>query len=161
MLEEEGTVISVQGEFAEVRTEPKSACGSCSARSGCGTSLLAGLFPRRERAFMARNPLAARPGDRVVIGLRESDLQLASLVIYLLPILGLIGGALLGNWLAALLYSSDGELLSILLGVGMLALTLLWIRRSQNGLAGNGRFQAVILQVERAPHVNLDLRVGT
>ncbi|HIE56005.1 MAG TPA: Fis family transcriptional regulator [Chromatiaceae bacterium] len=162
MIEEEGVVVSVQGEFAKVRIQQqRSACGSCSARQGCGTSLLARLFPERERALLARNPAAARKGDHVVIGLREADLQLASVVLYLLPVLGLISGALLGHWLAGLLNSADGELLSILLGSGMLALVLLWIRRGNGFLVGHKRFQAVILRVERAPPLTANLQVRT
>lgn len=161
MLEEEGVVVSVRGESAQVRVQQRSACGSCSARQGCGTSLLASLFPRRERVFMARNPLAARVGDHVVIGLRESDLQLASVVIYLLPVLGLIAGAMLGSWLAEVLNSTDGELLSILLGSGMLALTLLWIRRGNGFLSDGRRFQAVILRVQQPPRLSVDLQART
>lgn len=148
MLREEGIVISVKGDRAEVEARPKSACGSCSARSGCGTSLVASLFPRRRHGFIARNRVGARPGDRVFIGLDEADLQLASLMIYLLPLLGLIGGALSGLYLARLLDSSDSELLSILLGGAGMAAVLFWVRVRSYGLGGKGeRFEAEILEV--------------
>jgi sigma-E factor negative regulatory protein RseC len=148
MLREEGIVIAVKGDRAQVEARPKSACGSCSARSGCGTSLVASLFPRRGHNFIARNCVGAKPGDRVFIGLDESVLQRASLMIYLLPLLGLIGGALAGLHLARLLGSSDGELLSILLGGAGMAAVLFWIRLHSYSLGGRkGRFEVEILEV--------------
>ena len=161
MLEEEGVVVGIEGDFAEVETPTRHACGSCSAKSGCGTSLLASLFPDRKRTFLARNGAGARAGDRVIIGLRESDLQIASLLLYLLPILGLIGGALAGTWLAKTLHSGDGELLSILTGIASMAAVLAWIRRGRFAGSGEGRFQAVILRVIPAPTVGLKLQDPT
>ena len=160
MLREEGIVKAVNGDRAEVQVQVQHACGSCSAKSGCGTSLVASLFPQRGHSFIARNSVGARPGDRVVIGLDESDLQLASLMIYLLPLLGLIGGALSGIYLARLLGSGDGELLSILLGVGGMTAVLLWVRARSYSLAGRGtRFEAEILEVIPPALVTIEKQV--
>ena len=162
MLREEGIVKAVNGDRAEVQTRVKSACGGCSAKNGCGTSLVASLFPQRGHNFIARNSVGAKPGDRVVIGLDESDLQLASLMIYLLPLLGLIGGALSGIYLARLLGSGDGELLSILLGAGGMAAVLLLVRARSYSLAGRGeRFEAEILEVIPPALVTIETQVKT
>ena len=96
MLEEPAEVVEIVGNFARVRAYPKLACGSCSARSGCGTSLLSSLFPERGRTFMAQNTIGATIGDRVVVGVDESSMQRASLLMYLVPLLGFFGGALVG-----------------------------------------------------------------
>ncbi len=144
MLEEEAVVVALKGELAEVEATPRSACGACSARKGCGTSLVASFLPGRRRRFLARNPVAAQPGERVVVGFDENALQLASLLLYLVPLFGLIGGALLGRALATRLASADGELLSILLGAGGLAFALWQVRRWTSGL--EGRFRAVVLR---------------
>ncbi len=158
MLEEEGIVVGVKGDFVEVEAQAKAGCGSCSARKGCGTSLVASLFPKRRHRFLARNEAGASTGDRVLIGLDEGALQSASLVLYLLPLLGLIGGALLGGWLARSLASDDSELLSILFGVAGMTLAFAGIRNRWNG-ARSGRFQAVVLRVLPAPGVTVPLRV--
>ena len=144
MLEEEGVVLAVNGNIAEVTTRKKSACGNCAARNGCGTSLVESLFPARTRSFRAHNGVQARKGDRVVIGLDESALQTASLLIYLVPLLGLIGGALLGTWLGT---DGHGELSSILGGIGGFFISLAAVRRYSDILARKQAFQARVLRV--------------
>ncbi len=159
MIEEEAVVVGLDGEYAEVESWQKSACGHCSARSGCGTSLVASLFGRRPRRFPALNQVGARPGDRVIVGVDAGALQAASFLMYLVPLLGLIGGALAGTWAARLLAAADGELLSILLGAFGMALALLLVRR-RFGRTGNRRLQAVVLRVLPEARVAASLRVG-
>ena len=152
MLEEKGIVLSVSGQTAEVAPESKAACGSCSAKAGCGTSLLADLFPQRKRALMASNPVHAQVGDRVVIGLDENALQLASLLIYLVPLLGLIGGAILGAWLSPEFAESG----SIVLGMAGFMGVLILVRKYSRHLSGNNRFQARILRVEAIKPIEIN-----
>ncbi|WP_456404289.1 SoxR reducing system RseC family protein [Thiolapillus sp.] len=154
MLEEEGVVLSVSGSVAEVVAETKSSCGSCSAKSGCGTSLLASLFPQRKRSFRANNTVSAKTGDRVIIGLDESALQIASLLVYLVPLLGLIGGAIIGAWLAPQLAPDAAEPFSIIAGIAGFSLVLLVVRRISPWLSGRGRYQASILRVLKPESVS-------
>ncbi len=147
MLEEEGKVISVQGDVAEVVPETKSTCGSCSAKSGCGTSLLSSLFPQRQRAFRARNRVNARQGDRVLIGLDESALQIASLLVYLAPLVGLIVGGMIGTKVAETLMLESAEFLSITAGAAGFAGVLFGVRKYSAVLAKRDRYQAVVLRI--------------
>jgi sigma-E factor negative regulatory protein RseC len=147
VLEEEGKVLSIQGEDAEVVPETRSTCGSCAAKSGCGTSLLSSLFPQRHRSFRARNTVNARIGDRVLIGLDESALQIASLLVYLAPLLGLIGGGILGDKLAEVLMPEFTELLSIVAGAAGFAGVLFVVRKYSTRLASHDRYQAVVLRI--------------
>lgn len=147
MLEEEGVVLAVNGDIAEVVTRKKSACGSCAARSGCGTSLVESLFPGRLRSFPARNDVRAQEGDRVVIGLDESALQTASLLIYLVPLLGLIGGAILGSWLGSGVVGGHTEQFSAMGGIGGFFVSLGAVRRYSDMLSRKQVFQARVLRV--------------
>ena len=45
----------VDGNIAEIVVEKQSACGSCSANSGCGTSFLSTWFPRRQLTLCLPN----------------------------------------------------------------------------------------------------------
>lgn len=159
MLEEEGVVLSVDGNFAEVAAETTSTCNSCSAKNGCGTSLLASLFPQRNRSFRASNPLSAQTGDRVVIGLDESALQVAALLVYLAPLLGLIGGAIVGSWMASQWMLAHTELVSIALGIVGFFMVLLLVRKISPRLSGNSRYQARILRVLSSETVSLGAAV--
>lgn len=123
MIEQQGTVQALEGELAVVAVARQSACGSCSAKTGCGTSLIGSLFPQREQRLRLPNTVQAEPGDRVVIGLPEAGLQRASLMLYGLPLAGLIGGAALGQaW-------GGDELRSVLGGVLGAVLALFAVRR--------------------------------
>lgn len=99
MIEAEARVVAADCDYAEVVTLRQSACGSCTASKGCGTSLIAAWFPQRELRFRVRNDIGADTGDRVVLGLDEGDLQRGSLLLYAVPLGGLLGGAVAGDQL--------------------------------------------------------------
>lgn len=147
MLEEEGVVLGLHDGLAEVLTQKKSACGSCAAKNGCGTSLVESLFPQRSRALMAKNEVGAKEGDQVILGLDEAALQIASLLVYLVPILGLIAGALLGAWIGPGMAAGYGEISSILGGVGGFFVFLSVVRRYSDALSHRHEYQAQILRV--------------
>ncbi|BAO44052.1 SoxR reducing system RseC family protein [Thiolapillus brandeum] len=147
MLEEEGVVLEINNGLAEVLTQRKSACGSCAAKNGCGTSLVESLFPQRSRAFLAKNEVGAKEGDQVILGLDEAALQMASLLVYLVPILGLIAGAMLGTWLGSKLATGYVEILSILGGSGGFFVSLSVVRHYSDALSGKHEYQAQILRV--------------
>jgi sigma-E factor negative regulatory protein RseC len=146
VIEESGTVLTVSGALAEVACERRSACGACSVRSGCGTSLLNQLFGRRSRLLEARNPLGARPGDRVVVGIREDALVRAALSAYLAPLLAMILGAVAGEWLSSHAWPEWGEGLSILGGAAGLATGLWGAAVLSARRAGDAGYQATILR---------------
>jgi sigma-E factor negative regulatory protein RseC len=130
MIEEQARVVAVAGDMAEVATLRHSACAGCAAKSGCGTSLLAAWFPERELTFRLRNPVDARVGDTVVIGLNEDALQRSSLLLYGLPLIGLLGGAIVGDQsFAALTWPSElGAVSGSLFGLG----AALWVVRKRS-----------------------------
>lgn len=118
MIEQEARVLGLQGGDALVEVGRQSACGSCAAKSGCGTSVVASLFPQRRQQLRVANTQAAKPGDRVIIGLPEEGLQRASLLLYGAPLLGLLAGAGVGQqWGGSELQSILGGLLGAALGL--------------------------------------------
>jgi sigma-E factor negative regulatory protein RseC len=157
MIEETGIVTTCQGEFAEVQTQRSSACGACASKGACGTSVLSQLLGDKPTIFRVRNPLGARPGERVVIGLEQSALTQAAMAAYLVPVGALIGGAVLLQGLAERL-GLHTELLAILGGAAGLAISLFWLRRHGRRLRDDQRFQAVILRRTDAAVVHFDPR---
>lgn len=141
MIEEQARVIAVTDGIAEVATLRRSACGSCNAKAGCGTSILASWFPQRQLSFQLVNQIGARPGDTVIVGLDEGTLQRASGLLYGLPLIGLLGGAVLGEFFAEQ-FAVSLELGAVVGGLfGLLAalkLVRTWaglgIRRGDNGV---------------------------
>ena len=109
---------------AVLRAERQSACSSCHAAKGCGVSGLSKLFSNKGLQFRVDEISGARPGDWYEIGIAQSALLKAALVVYLSPLGGLLAGAILASqsgltdgWIA--LAAAAG------LGAGLLAARVL------------------------------------
>jgi sigma-E factor negative regulatory protein RseC len=128
MIQEQGVVTAVTGDLIEVRVQQQSACGSCSAKSGCGTSIVASLFPGRHQRLQLPNSINAVVGDRVILSIAEQAVVSGSLRLYLFPLLGLIAGAMLLNSVAAQL-SLPQELFQVIGGLFGMGLVLFIVSR--------------------------------
>ncbi len=146
MIEELATVTACEGGVAEVQAQRRSACGDCAASNGCGVKALAGVIGNRRMVIRVLNPIGARPGEQVVIGLGESVITKASLASYLMPLAGLFLFALLGREIGLWLDIASEELLSIAGGLSGLLLGFGWLRRFSERLRQDARYQAVILR---------------
>jgi sigma-E factor negative regulatory protein RseC len=137
VIEEQARVVSVDNNgLAEVAIVRQPACGSCAAKSGCGTSLLASIFPQRSLRLQLANSIGARPGDLVVVGLDEGHLQRGSLLLYAVPLAGLLVGAVAGENLLLRLGGS-GELGGVVGGLLGVIIALGFVReRSRMGRQG-------------------------
>lgn len=102
MITETGRVVAIKGDKAWVQTIRASACESCSARAGCGQRVLASASGGRANQVLVSNHLNARVGDEVTVTIEESALLSASLLVYALPLLLMLLGAVTGQqWLPA------------------------------------------------------------
>ncbi len=109
MIEEQGRVIKVEGDRAEVAVSAHGSCARCGAASICDWTC------RRERVVLARNPIGAQPGQMVIIT-RSREVSLRSaLLVFGLPAALMVTGVVLGS-----LLRSD-RLAVILAGAGLLA----------------------------------------
>jgi len=93
-----------------------------------------------------------------VLGLDESGLLKAASALYLVPLLGLLLGAILGARLAGSWMPSMAELGALVLALAGLAGGLAWAREFSARARHDGRYQAVVLRtVESVPTtVNLN-----
>jgi sigma-E factor negative regulatory protein RseC len=146
MIEETGRVVEVNGDYAWVETESAASCGSCSAHAGCGTSVLASLFGRRDAPVRALNRAGARAGELVVIGISESSLVRGSLAVYLVPLAGLLAGVLAGRYIGAELLPGHVEAASIAGAIAGLLAGLAWLRLFSQASGRDERYQPVVLR---------------
>jgi len=138
-MEEQGVVVAVADGWATVRVQRQSTCGACSARSGCGNGVLSEVLGRRALELRVPHQEPLQPGDRVTLGIRDRSLVSGALVMYLLPLAGLIGvAALLSSLLPGV---TEGWL--ILGGLAGFGLGLLAVRRWLHGQGS--RFAPVLL----------------
>ncbi len=94
MLEQTVEVIAVVPGGAHVQAVESSGCGACSGR-GCSTRRIAELFRRTPQGFLVDSALPLVPGDRVVVGIEEGQVLAGALRVYGIPLLAMLGGALL------------------------------------------------------------------
>lgn len=95
MMLEQATVLAYQNGVALVQCEAKQGCGSCVAK-GCGTKALSALAGEKvapQFELVVNEPLNV--GDRIELGLAERSLLWGVLWLYGIPLLVLIGSALL------------------------------------------------------------------
>ncbi len=138
-VEETARVVAVEGRWAWVEAERQSACGQCAARAGCGTAALGKVLGRKVNRVRALNPIGARPGERVAVGVRGTFLVRASVLLYGLPLLAMLALPLAVSALWGV--GEGGQILAALAG---LAWGLLWVRRRSR--RQDAAWQAVILR---------------
>ncbi|MEW5725682.1 MAG: SoxR reducing system RseC family protein [Thermodesulfobacteriota bacterium] len=95
MMTETALVVQTQGRRARVRVQRNEACASCAAAGACQA-----MGGGKEVEVEVINFLPAKEGDRVELCLPETSFLKASTITYMVPLAGLILGALLGQLLA-------------------------------------------------------------
>lgn len=104
-------VVAIEGTTAWVESETQSACGSCAMAKGCGTKVISGYFDKNIVPLEMVNNFDGVVGDRIEVGICNATILKVSALIYLLPLLGMIAGAILGASLNA------GDFFSVLFSV--------------------------------------------
>ena len=151
MIEEDGFVVSTESGFAWIETQPRSSCGSCIARSGCGGGALARVLGRQRSVIKALDPLGASAGERVSIGLEERALVAGSMAVYLLPLIALI----LGAGIAAAILPGRDLAAAAGGGAGLIG-SFCCLRWLASRVHADPRFQPIVLRrVRGVPIVNL------
>lgn len=119
MIEERGRVVALDESGIWVETVQRSSCHSCAAKSGCGTGLLGDFWRRASQVRVAVSPRALigiQLHDTVVIGIAENTLASSALIVYLLPLVALVLGALIGQSAGAEIWAILGALVGLALG---------------------------------------------
>lgn len=101
MIEQTALVVSVESGQAWVIPQQggaeASGCAACAGKSSCSSSSPFAFLHREPQKMRVLNPVYARPGDSVVVGVQGQALVIYSLLAYLLPLVGLILAAIIGQ----------------------------------------------------------------
>ena len=141
MANEEGVVIRADASGTWVKTLRSDACESCASQGTCHS-----LGGGKEMEVSAVNRIGARIGDRVVLKMDTLPFLKGTFLVYLFPILLLVAGAGLGEWISS---SSNlqSPLPSILFGFSGLAVGLVIMKIIANRLVKRDDYRPRIARV--------------
>jgi sigma-E factor negative regulatory protein RseC len=130
MIEESGRVIAVERDAVWVETLRRTGCGRCDEPGGCGNA--AARLGERTGHVKARNRArhALAVGDYVRVGVPANAVLQGTALLYLLPLVYLLAGALLGEILLA---GDSGALAGAAAGIAASFVTLRLLARHGAG----------------------------
>lgn len=143
MATEEGVVVRRDESGTWVKAVRTGACETCASRGSCHT--LGGGGGKEVEVAVVDLP-GTRVGDRVVLKFDTSPLLKATFLIYLVPVLLLLVGAVAGQLLAQAA-GLDPSALSAVLGFGALAVGLYIVRTVGRRLSLKAEYRPRILRV--------------
>ncbi|UTV28180.1 SoxR reducing system RseC family protein [Photobacterium atrarenae] len=98
MMRSLATVVSVAPGRITVSCQQETSCGHCASRDSCGTGIVSKAVPGRSHQIDIPTREPVRVGEVVEIGLPEQSMLNSALLVYVLPLLCLILGAVVGQW---------------------------------------------------------------
>lgn len=141
MMEEVGIVKSIEGVTAKVLVERKSACDKCSVGICHGSSDDGALIE-------ALNIAKAKEGQKVKVVFKSYSYLKGTILIYGLPALALIIGAVLGKEFLPWFFSGvDPDLLSAVGGFGLFFLTFIAARLFSMRMEKKTEFKPVVEEI--------------
>lgn len=119
MIEERALVMSVNNDNPEVplaylEIERRSACGLCGQTRGCGNRVWGKLLAHQQAGFLASNTFGAHIGQHVVVAVDERAVMYAALLLYMLPLVTMLGTAAILFWMFA---SDQAAMVGAVLGL--------------------------------------------
>ena len=86
MIEQQATIIEVDGNTVWLQAERESTCSSCQVKQGCGTGLLAKHVGKKFSKISVHKTTDVALGDVVTLVIPEQALLQGAALMYLLPL---------------------------------------------------------------------------
>jgi len=129
MIEETGVVIKTEGVTAKVAVHKRGTCEGCAAQGVCETT-------EGGMEIEALNPVNAKVGQTVKISIKPSVYLKGTMLVYGIPLVALIGGAIIGKNIGEK-YINDisSDLIAAITGFGALIISFfgikIWTRNAE------------------------------
>ena len=142
MATEEGIVTKVYSSTAWVKCSKSAACESCSAKGFCDT--VGGSDDDVE--VEAINAVEAKVNDKVTISFETSSLLKVSFLVYMVPVLFLILGVVVGDNIARI-FNYDQSIFSVLVGFLFLFAAFFFVKAKGKELSIKEAYQPKIIRI--------------
>lgn len=123
---EEGKIIGLEGDDAILEIDRSQNCNGCKA---CCT------LSREDSGLMVAkipNDLHLNEGDRVKIEVSENQVLIANAIVFLLPVVFLIGGYMVGALILSPLLKTDQQWTGIILSAAGFLLSLYFVKITED-----------------------------
>jgi len=122
MIEETGVVTTIDGNVAKVLVQGKSECEKCAVVSMCEPA-------GRGREIEALNPLHAKVGQTVKVCIKPGVYLKGSMIVYGLPLIALIGGAIFGKNIGEIYFKKiNSDAVAAIFGFALLIITFIIVK---------------------------------
>jgi len=141
-VREEGVVVESHGDRATVRVEVSAACAHCSARALCRP------FGDTANVMTVANTCGASAGQRVAVAIEPVRLVKNSLLLYGVPFLAVVAGAVAGAYIGRVWMGTGAMDIGAIVGAGVcLAMAVIVIYMLDRRAARDGRSLPRIVEV--------------
>lgn len=141
MSTEEGTITKIEGDIAWVRTRRSSMCQGCKSQGVCHS-----LGDMENMETEAVNTAGAKKGDRVVLEISPGSLLTISFIFYMIPVIFLIAGAIVGLKIGET-YFSEPPLISLLFGAAACTLAFVIVRLFSKHLGKKKNYTPQVVKI--------------
>ena len=114
MIEEIGIVVKTEGDLARVTVQKRGACEGCTAKGACEST-------SEGMEIEALNPVHAKEGQTVKVLLQAETYLKGSMIIYGLPLVLFITGAIVGKNIGESYFlNTSSDIIAAIFGFGSL-----------------------------------------
>jgi sigma-E factor negative regulatory protein RseC len=140
---QEGVVTKVDSSTAWVKCTKSAACESCKAKGFCDTM---GGGSDDDVEVEAINVVGAKVDDRVTISFETSSLLKVSFLVYMVPVLFLILGVVIGDKIAPI-FNYDRSIFSMLVGFLFLFAAFVFVKAKGKELSKKDAYKPKIIRI--------------
>ena len=133
--QQEGIVLEIIGDIAKVKTSRHNDCENCGACPGNSAMVLDAL-----------NQIGAKPGQRVAIEVQEINMLKAAFIVYILPLIAVFIGALLGG-VVAQKFGNESLWFQVTGGVVAFVLSVVYIKYFDSAARLDVKMQPIIVRI--------------
>ncbi|WP_297421997.1 SoxR reducing system RseC family protein [Clostridium sp.] len=135
MKTEQGFIIEVIDDVAKIRVGRHSDCKNCGACPGNESIIIT-----------ANNQIGAKPGQRVVFEVKEANVLRAAFIVFILPLIIIFVGAILGGFLGE--YIGQGIIRSrVIGGIAAAIVSFILVKKFDKVTEESGKSQPIIIKI--------------
>ena len=135
MKTEQGLVIEVVGNSARIKVGRHSDCKNCGACPGSESLILE-----------ANNEIGAKPGQRIILEIKETNVLRAAFIVFILPLIALFIGVMLGGIIGQYI-GVNKFMFQVICGVVIFALSIVVVKYFDKASAANEKSKPVIIRI--------------